>query len=532
MSRKKSKTYRLLQLGRIFFQTAFFLLFFILLLQTRFPGEDYIGNVEIFFHFDPLIALTTFFASRLIFPLFLFSIITLGMTLLLGRVFCGWVCPFGAIQQFFSFLFKKLKWLKIKTKSTFSPKAWKYYLLVFLLMASLLGLDLVGLFDPFSLLYRSFITSLLPALAYIFSAFISLVYQLHLFSLGDTLVQFYENLGVNPIFLQALGLGLLFIGIILLNLKKERFWCRYLCPLGALLGIFSRWNRLKLKLDEDKCIKCSLCTLHCETDAVPYPREQWTITECVYCFTCGAICPTAAISFPFVLTPQRTAMVNLSRRKLLATALLGALAVPFFRLSPARVRASAKRIRPPGALPEEQFLQKCVKCGECMKVCPTNGLQPAFTEAGPEGIWTPILVPRIGHCEYYCTLCTQVCPTGAIQELRVEDKATVKIGSAWVDKNRCIPWKIGEPCIVCEEHCPVSPKAIKLVEITVRQSDGTIKTERAPFVELEQCTGCGICENKCPVVDQPAIYITSVGESRSETNQVLLQTTGTGSGPF
>ena len=167
-----------------------------------------------------------------------------------------------------------------------------------------------------------------------------------------------------------------------------------------------------------------------------------------------------------------------------------------------------------------------------MKVCPTNGLQPALSEAGPEGVWTPILVPRIGYCEYYCTLCSQVCPTGAIQPLRVEDKATVKIGSAWVDKNRCIPWKIGEPCIVCEEHCPVSPKAIKLVETTVQLPDGSTATQRAPFVELERCTGCGICENKCPVVDLPAIYVTSVGESRSSTNQVLLQSGGGGSGPY
>ncbi|RLE06330.1 MAG: (4Fe-4S)-binding protein [Candidatus Aminicenantes bacterium] len=532
MSRKKSKTYRFLQLARIISQLLFFSLFFILLLQTRFPGEDYIGNVEIFFHFDPLIGLTSFLASHLIFSAFLFSIITLVLTLLLGRVFCGWICPFGAIQQFFSFLFKKLKWLKIKSQDTFSPKAWKYYLLVFLLSAALLGLNLVGFFDPFSLLYRSFVTCLLPALAFIFSAFLTLTYQLHLFALGDTLVQFSENLGVNTIFLQALGLGLIFIGIALLNLKKERFWCRYLCPLGALLGLFARWNRLKLHLDEDKCIQCGLCTLQCETDAIPYPQEKWAITECVYCFTCGAICPTSAITFPFILRPQPAAMVDLSRRKLLATTLLGALAVPFFRLSPSRVRASAKRIRPPGALPEEQFLQKCVKCGECMKVCPTNGLQPALTEAGPEGVWTPILVPRIGHCEYYCTLCSQVCPTGAIQPLRVEDKATVKIGTAWVDKNRCIPWKIGEPCLVCEEHCPVSPKAIQLVETTVQLPDGSTTTQRAPFVELERCTGCGICENKCPVVDSPAIYVTSVGESRSATNQVLLQSGRGESSPY
>jgi formate hydrogenlyase subunit 6/NADH:ubiquinone oxidoreductase subunit I len=157
-----------------------------------------------------------------------------------------------------------------------------------------------------------------------------------------------------------------------------------------------------------------------------------------------------------------------------------------------------------------------------MKVCPTNALQPAAKEAGPEGIWTPFLVPKIGYCEYYCSLCTQVCPTGAIQELTVEAKTQVKIGTAWINKNRCIPWKFGDPCIVCEEHCPVSPKAIKMVDAEVLLPDGSIKRPRAPFVETEVCIGCGICENKCPVLDSPAIYVTSIGEDRSEKNQFLL----------
>jgi formate hydrogenlyase subunit 6/NADH:ubiquinone oxidoreductase subunit I len=133
-----------------------------------------------------------------------------------------------------------------------------------------------------------------------------------------------------------------------------------------------------------------------------------------------------------------------------------------------------------------------------------------------------MLVPKIGYCEYYCSLCTQVCPTGAIQELDIEAKNKVKMGSAWVDRNRCIPWKFGNPCIVCEEHCPISPKSIQLTKIEVTLKDGTVKAPLAPIIDLETCTGCGICENKCPVVDLPAIYITSVGESRSERNQVLL----------
>lgn len=521
MKKEHSRKYRLIQSLRILSQSIFFLIFFYLLLVTRFPDGDFIGHVEILFHFDPLLALTTFIASRVFFRAFLLAGVTLFLTFLLGRVFCGWFCPLGSLHQFFSWLFKKAKLLKPKIPKD-KHTVWKYYLLLLVLAGTPLSLNLVGFLDPFSLLYRSFAVGLMPAVDHTTSALIGLLYGVDLSSLGDGLVQFFEVLDLNGVFLQGFFIGALFLGLILLNMTRERFWCRYLCPLGALLGIFARWNLLKLRIDEDKCIKCGLCTRQCQTQADPWPNTEWKRSECDYCFTCGAVCPTAAIGFGPKGTPEGRKIVDLDRRKLILTSLLGVIAVPFFRLSPARARASEKLIRPPGALPEEQFLKKCVKCGECMKVCPTNALQPALTEAGPEGIWTPMIVPEIGYCEYYCSLCTQVCPTGAIQELDIEAKNKVKMGSAWINRNRCIPWKFGNPCIVCEEHCPVSPKAIQLTKIEVLLKDGTVKAPLAPIIDLETCTGCSICENKCPVVDKPAIYVTSVGESRSERNQFLL----------
>jgi MauM/NapG family ferredoxin protein len=521
LKKERSKKYRLIQTARIFSQIFFFGFFFVLLLKTRFPGEDYISNVEGFFHWDPLLGLTTFIASRALFVAFLPAIITLVVTVFLGRVACGWVCPLGSLHQFFSFTFKKTKLLRPK-KIQDNRTTWKYYILVFVLVSAVFTLDVVGFLDPFSLLYRSMAVTVLPAFSYGFSALIGLIYELGLTGIGDSLIQFFENLYINATFFQGLFVGAIFMGIVLLNMSRERFWCRYICPLGAFLGFASRANVFSLKIDPDKCIKCNLCTIHCQTQANPYPDERWKSSECVYCFTCSAICPTDAIRFPVKLSPERIETVNLSRRKLIFTSLLGFLAVPFFRLTPVKKRASEKLIRPPGALPEEQFLQKCVKCGECMKVCPTNAIQPALSEAGPEGIWTPVLKPEIGYCEYYCSLCTQVCPTGALKELTIEEKNQIKIGTAWVNRNRCIPWKFGDPCIVCEEHCPVSPKAIKFMKIEVERQDGVTKTPLAPVIDLEQCTGCGICQNKCPVVDDPAIYVTSVGESRSEKNQMLL----------
>ena len=178
-------------------------------------------------------------------------------------------------------------------------------------------------------------------------------------------------------------------------------------------------------------------------------------------------------------------------------------------------------IRPPGSLEEKEFLERCVKCGECMKVCITNGLQPTFLQAGFEGMWSPFLVSRIGYCEYNCTLCGQVCPTDAIEELNLETKKKRKIGLAFVDKNRCLPYAFGIDCIVCEEHCPTDPKAIQF-ESRIVKSDGGNRELKLPIISPERCIGCGICEHYCPVGEHAAIVVSSIGEDRSPKNRIIL----------
>jgi ferredoxin len=169
-----------------------------------------------------------------------------------------------------------------------------------------------------------------------------------------------------------------------------------------------------------------------------------------------------------------------------------------------------------------------------MKVCPTNALHPSLMEGGLEGLWTPVLVPRVGYCEPGCVLCGQVCPTGAIWEITAEEKIgrsagnpeardPVKIGTAFYDRGRCLPWAMDTECLVCEEWCPTSPKAIYLVPGDVVTSTGETKRVRQPYIDPKRCTGCGACEYACPVHDQPAVYVTSVGESRSKANQILLE---------
>ncbi len=179
-------------------------------------------------------------------------------------------------------------------------------------------------------------------------------------------------------------------------------------------------------------------------------------------------------------------------------------------------------LRPPGARPEPEFLKRCTACGLCMKACPTGGLQPAWGEAGLEGLWTPRLVPKIGYCDYDCNLCSQVCPTGAIEPLGIEEKKQVRIGLASFDIARCIPYAYGRDCMVCEEHCPIPTKAIYFTEVEVPDRKGGKLTVKQPRVDPNLCTGCGICEKVCPYKDQAAVRVFSANESRNPDNQPIL----------
>lgn len=215
-----------------------------------------------------------------------------------------------------------------------------------------------------------------------------------------------------------------------------------------------------------------------------------------------------------------------SRRSFITAAGTGVAATVLFEVSPlVQGRTfNPALIRPPGSLSEKDFLTKCIRCGECMKVCPTNAIHPTITEAGLAGLWSPFLDTAIGYCEYNCTLCGQVCPTGAIEELTVEEKKAVHIGTAYIDRNRCLPWVYDTPCIVCEEHCPTPEKAIWFQEVLVTDHEGNEKPVKQPHVDPELCIGCGICEVKCPINDPAAIIVTSGGETRNPDNQFLLST--------
>ena len=533
---------------RWYSQVFFFALFLFLLLRTGFSGSLHAGGsdirlpypVQLFFQLDPLVALSNALSSRALYHGLLWSLMVLIPTMLLGRFFCGWICPLGSIHHFFSSLRSERKRGKQLIESN-RYKRWqttKYYLLVAVLIAALLGTGIVGWLDPFSLLVRSLGLSILPGANYVLNAVLGALERsrfapvqmvagvLH-FILSALLLSFKQ-----PYFRQGIWLGIIFIFLLALNFRVTRFWCRAICPLGALLGIVSRWSVLGLVKTPEHCENCNRCMLRCQGGDDPVGGVPWRQAECHLCLNCVDECPEHGLQFKF-FSAQKSMGTNLQRRKVLTGLAAGAAAVPLLRSTPGfAVERHERLLRPPGALDEEYFLSRCIRCGECMKVCPNNALQPALTEAGLEGLWTPVLVPRIGYCETSCVLCSEVCPTGAIWEITAKEKGwdtrdaggakPISLGTAFYDRGRCLPWAMATPCIVCEEWCPTSPKAVYLQPGKVADAEGHLRQVKQPFIDPQRCVGCGACEHACPVQDRPAVYVTSVGESRSRTNQILL----------
>jgi ferredoxin len=212
------------------------------------------------------------------------------------------------------------------------------------------------------------------------------------------------------------------------------------------------------------------------------------------------------VSFTWTSKAPR-APLDLGRRQVITAVAAGAVAVPFLRLGSLARRPDEFLVRPPGAQIEAEVLSRCIRCGQCMKVCLTNGIQPVLWEAGLEGLYTPRLIPRMGYCAYSCNLCGQVCPTGAIPQLELKVKQATVLGTAAINRTRCIPYTEGADCLVCEEHCPVSPKAITFSEQEVVNLEGERVKVKLPMVIPDRCIGCGHCEHVCPVGGAAAIRV-------------------------
>jgi ferredoxin len=544
--------------------------------------------VNWFLQLDPLVAIGTALSTHTLYWPLLWALAVVILTILVGRFFCSWVCPFGSIHHFISFLSLRQKSVakRIELNKYRKTQCLKYIILLILLIAAAIPLGTsvslqIGLLDPISLVSRSFTLMLLP----IADSFSNTIFVSQ---------RFYDG---------ALLIGSVFLAAILLNFVVPRFYCRFICPLGALFGVLDRFALWRIGRKGDQHKNCKLCEKNCHGGCEPAGKIR--IAECVLCFNCIDECKDELVTYQTqVSSSGEVVNPDISRRGLILSAIGGLVALPVIRLGN-KVGANwyFKQIRPPGALAEQEFLKRCLKCGQCMRICPTNVIQPAGIEGGLEALWTPVLNNRIGSsgCQLNCVACGYVCPTAAIRPITLSEKlgvnefakaGPIKLGTAFVDRGRCLPWSMDKPCIVCQENCPVSPKAIYTREYFSRIRFGTLKVERTdgsvvyvddaehfrdgaiaggdyysrradapeserrkivantqnsitiegtdkmpvpqdtiivevrlqrPYVDIEACIGCGICEHECPVSGLRAIRVSAEGESRSSQRRLLLK---------
>jgi polyferredoxin len=503
MGRLRGLIGRRLVLLRVLSQAFFALLFVYVLWSTTYPLTGAVSP-NVLFTVDPLLMVVTSLSERVLVPGLAIGLAMLAATFVLGRFFCGWICPLGLSIDLAA-------WLG-GTKGQAGPafpraRHLKFWLLGVIAVFAAFGVQLAWPFDPIVIVGRFVSLNLIPGVVKSADAiFITLI---RTFGNYTPLYDFYRSLkegvlGVNVrFFSHTLVILGVFAAVVAAGAYYRRFWCRVACPLGALYAATARFALLKRVTRG--CTGCGRCAGTCRTAAI---RDDGTYDagECVMCMDCVYDCTADGTSFSFRRPPPvaggEPVTAGLTRGEFLSLALA---AVPMAASAsglPVAGKTAGPPLRPPGALPEAEFVDRCVRCGNCMKVCLTNGLVPSVLEAGAQGIWTPRLVPSIGYCEYNCTLCGQVCPVHAIAPLPVEVKRKFRIGEARVNMELCLPWSQGKECLVCEEHCPIPEKAIKRVRVPRKGV-----TVYGPRVEPEICVGCGICENKCPLRPERAIKV-------------------------
>ncbi len=502
-------------------QIGFFLLFIILFLNARYPYEITMGS-DFGLRLSPLIPIFTFIETLSFPPLIIPGLIILLLTPLLGRFFCSWICPLGTCLDATDHL--------IKTPRNRDIKRWdklrylKFANLIALMVLAIFSVNLWGYLDPLSIFNRM-LTVILYPLATLFTEKSLLVLAelpilerpaYYLFDLFKDNMMPEEQAHYQQVLLIAL-----FSGAILAGEKlSRRFWCRYVCPAGALLGFMSQ-SRFYERLVGEECPACNMCISECKMDAIPLDDVSKTNkVECIECFNCGAACPpkTKAITYRWRWKPYHTEL-DMTRRQVLTSMLSGVAGLGLLSLGLPNRNHERQMIRPPGSLAEAEFQDRCIRCLECVRICESNGgcLQPDGIHSSMTQLWLPAAQMRTGYCEYNCHLCAEVCPTDAIEPISLEEKQHWVMGEAYFRKDLCIPYAREEDCIVCEEHCPTPDKAIKFEMKTVELPSGESRELKMPYVVPELCIGCGICEFKCPIVGEAGIFVT---KAIDETNEM------------
>ncbi len=430
-------------------------------------------------------------------------IVVLLLTLAFGRVYCAAFCPLGILQDVILRIARKYKKIRFKYQK---PITWvRNFILVFTILTVLSGsLLILNLLDPYSLFGRIISDIFRPLVILVNNLFAGILQSQDIYVLFDERVNLLNwTLYVTPF--------LFFFLIIYLTVTHGRLYCNTICPVGTLLGYISRISVFKIRINENSCTDCKACERACKAECIDLEEQKVDHSRCIACYNCLTSCKFNAIDLTFKKQTVEPGIIDVqpsvdnSRRKALSMLVGAAFVAPQSQdttkklvSNNATVPVHRKQyLTPPGSADVREFLTKCTACHLCVSACPTHVIQPSKNEFG----WGHIMQVRMdffsGFCNYECQRCTEVCPTGALTSLPLEDKKLTQLGKAEFVKDNCIVETEGTDCGACSEHCPT--KAVDMVPF-----EGNLSI---PEVDESICIGCGACEFACPTKPYKAIYV-------------------------
>ena len=431
--------------------------------------------------------------------------IVLLLTLLFGRVYCSTLCPLGTLQDIIGFIARKVHRHRSHPELP-AYNGLRYGLLTLTAVSLPAGaMAVVSILDPFSNFGRIFAGLVRPAVLGFNNA-------------GALFLEWFDVFALYPLQIRGIGWLSLTAPVLLLALvgwlawTRGRLYCNTVCPVGAFLGLLSLRSLYRISIHADECTGCGLCQRVCKAGCIDSERKTVDMSRCVGCYNCFPECPTEGITYTRV-GARRTGEHEVDQRKrdLLVGSIVGLAALA--GMPPVETRriiavkdATVPVVRntpvaPPGSTGVGRFTERCTACHLCISACPTQVLVPSFLEYGLLGILQPQMDYRTSFCNFECTRCSEVCPSGALLPIPVERKKITQLGAAKFVKDNCIVYTEGTECGACSEHCPT--KAVKMVPY---------KLLLAPEVKEEYCVGCGACEFACPTRPYKAIYVEGLKE--------------------
>lgn len=490
---------------RVVISLIFFLATTILFLDLSGWSNDILTNNVLFYQFIP--SLLSFIAVPSLMALGF--VLVLILTLLFGRVYCSTVCPLGILQDIIIYL-KQKNSRRRKYKFSNPRNILRYSILGFAILFLVVGSSyILLLLEPYSNFGR-IITFIIKPVVVTVNNIVSLGFEQF-----DSFIVAPAKHSPIQLFSLIFSVAIL-ITIVVLSVRKGRIFCNTLCPVGAFLGIISKYSLFKIAVDKDNCNGCGVCERVCKATCIASGDKYIDFTRCIGCFNCFNVCPSNGLKFELQIGKSKIAETNNTnsddsgRRTFLTSLALFSLSSSIVSYAQNKIAVYKKNeipilktnaTSPPGSLGNYNMTAQCTACQLCVSVCPSKVLQPSFLEYGFTGMMQPHMDNKVGYCDYECTLCSEVCPTGAIQKITKSQKRSIQIGKVRFIEDNCVVKTQGTDCGACSEHCPT-----KAVEMYPYEKNPKI---RIPVVKEELCVGCGACEHACPTIPYKAIWVES-----------------------